>query len=264
VRSGGGGGGMVGNNHYRTVRKRSHQGQVLIEMVLVFILFMAIFFGLFDLAHAYFNYATLTEACRSAVRNAVVQPYDGGNLASGIGQDVADVFSAFRFWNTDAFSSGNVTCTVPSIENLTDTPITVEAEVSISLIVLDIFPGIPEPFVIRTSTSAYYEIADEPNESMFSPDEENDTGVIDPTDTDGDGLPDVLDAFPGDPTETQDTDNDGIGDNTDEDDDNDSLDDIDDPYPLSIDGDQDGYTDAEEIENGTDPTNRLDPLPIIE
>jgi hypothetical protein len=51
-------------------------------------------------------------------------------------------------------------------------------------------------------------------------------------DTDGDGEPDVSDAFPYDARETIDTDDDGLGDNTDPDDDNDGVPDGDDLYPL--------------------------------
>jgi len=47
-----------------------------------------------------------------------------------------------------------------------------------------------------------------------------DCGVAD---SDGDGVPDVDDAFPNDPTEQSDNDMDGIGDNADTDDDNDGL-----------------------------------------
>ena len=53
-------------------------------------------------------------------------------------------------------------------------------------------------------------------------------------DTDTDGVCDDSDAFPGDPAETADSDGDGIGDNSDLDDDN------------------DGWSDAEEDECGTD------------
>jgi len=42
-------------------------------------------------------------------------------------------------------------------------------------------------------------------------------------DSDGDGVPDVEDAFPLDPNETMDTDGDGLGNNSDEDDDNDGM-----------------------------------------
>lgn len=49
-------------------------------------------------------------------------------------------------------------------------------------------------------------------------------------DTDGDGVPDSLDAFPNDPNESRDTDGDGLGDNADPDDDNDT---IPDSYELS-------------------------------
>ena len=54
-------------------------------------------------------------------------------------------------------------------------------------------------------------------------------------DSDDDGVDDGSDAFPLNPNETTDTDSDGIGNNSDSDDDN------------------DGYTDAEEENEGTDP-----------
>ncbi len=56
-------------------------------------------------------------------------------------------------------------------------------------------------------------------------------------DQDNDGTGDNADAFPLDPSEQTDTDGDGVGNNSDEDDDN------------------DGYTDEEETEFGTDPLN---------
>ena len=51
-------------------------------------------------------------------------------------------------------------------------------------------------------------------------------------DGDGDKVPDVIDAFPIDPTEWVDSDGDGIGNNADPDDDNDGIPDIIDPAPL--------------------------------
>ena len=56
-----------------------------------------------------------------------------------------------------------------------------------------------------------------------------------PTDSDNDGIPDDQDAFPADPNEWEDTDNDGIGNNADPDD------------------DEDGFSDQDEITAGTDP-----------
>jgi hypothetical protein len=53
-----------------------------------------------------------------------------------------------------------------------------------------------------------------------------------PPDADGDGYPDEQDAFPNDPMEWLDTDEDGIGNNADSDDDNDGIPDDVDPYPL--------------------------------
>jgi len=52
-------------------------------------------------------------------------------------------------------------------------------------------------------------------------------------DTDGDGALDGVDAFPTDPSEQQDTDHDGIGNNEDPDDDNDGVPDVEDPAPLN-------------------------------
>ena len=51
-------------------------------------------------------------------------------------------------------------------------------------------------------------------------------------DSDGDTYPDIIDAFPLDPAEWIDTDEDGIGNNADPDDDNDGLPDAVDPFPL--------------------------------
>jgi subtilisin family serine protease len=52
------------------------------------------------------------------------------------------------------------------------------------------------------------------------------------TDSDSDGVVDVLDAFPMDPNETLDTDSDGTGNNADTDDDGDGIPDATDPNPL--------------------------------
>ncbi len=72
--------------------------------------------------------------------------------------------------------------------------------------------------------------------------------VADPAgDPDGDGVPNTDDAFPSDPTESADTDADGVGNNADEDDDDDGVDDADDTFPLdpaeASDSDQDGVGD---------------------
>jgi hypothetical protein len=81
------------------------------------------------------------------------------------------------------------------------------------------------------------------------------------SDRDGDGTGDNADAFPDDSAETQDSDNDGVGDVRDafdedstefEDTDGDGVGDAADP-----DDDGDGYSDAEELAQGTDPKNRF-------
>jgi len=89
--------------------------------------------------------------------------------------------------------------------------------------------------------------------------------LVGPTvDSDRDGVPDAQDAFPTDPNEWQDTDSDGTGDNADTDDDGDGMPDgWEVQYglnPLLNDalGDKDGdrYTNFQEYEAGTDPTDR--------
>jgi len=88
-------------------------------------------------------------------------------------------------------------------------------------------------------------------------------GPVQYLDSDGDGIPNVYDAFPIDPQESMDTDGDGIGNNADTDDDNDGMPDTwETQYELnplvddaSGDKDNDGYTNFEEYEEGTDPTD---------
>jgi len=80
-------------------------------------------------------------------------------------------------------------------------------------------------------------------------------------DTDGDGVGDNTDAFPDDPAETQDSDNDGVGNARDafpgdpnefEDTDGDGVGDVADP-----DDDGDGFSDAQELADGTNPKSRF-------
>jgi len=56
--------------------------------------------------------------------------------------------------------------------------------------------------------------------------------VVIPQDSDGDGVEDASDAFPRNPNESMDTDNDGLGNNVDTDDDNDGVSDDLDSFPL--------------------------------
>ena len=96
---------------------------------------------------------------------------------------------------------------------------------------------------------------------VLDPDDDND-GLEDaldefPLDFDNDGVDDALDAFPQDPSESLDTDRDGIGNNVDSDDDGDELADereiqlgLD---PLAADSDGDSVLDGEELDLGLDP-----------
>ena len=72
-------------------------------------------------------------------------------------------------------------------------------------------------------------------------------------DTDGDGVSDEEDAFPDDPAASVDTDEDGLPDDWNEGATAEQIADSD--LTLDNDDDNDGYTDAEEIDAGTDPQN---------
>ena len=99
--------------------------------------------------------------------------------------------------------------------------------------------------------------------------------VVYKVDTDNDGTPDSLDAFPNNSDESVDTDHDGIGNNADADDDNDGFLDANDDLPLNpneqtdtdhdgignnadTDDDNDGISDTQEIANGLNPLNASD------
>lgn len=75
-------------------------------------------------------------------------------------------------------------------------------------------------------------------------------------DTDNDGVVNASDDFPNDPTETIDTDSDGIGNNADTDDDGDGYADINDDFPLNsfehVDTDNDGAGDNSDIDDDGD------------
>ena len=74
-----------------------------------------------------------------------------------------------------------------------------------------------------------------------------------PPDSDDDGVLDDDDAFPNDPAASVDTDGDGMPDDW-----NEGVDDIlisESTLTLDDDDDNDGYTDEEELAEGTDPTD---------
>lgn len=92
------------------------------------------------------------------------------------------------------------------------------------------------------------------------------TGIVD---SDEDGTPDSEDAFPNDPSEQVDTDNDGIGNNADTDDDDDGMpDEWENTYGLNplvddaqADNDNDGIRNIDEYNAGTNPTLAQGNLP---
>jgi hypothetical protein len=74
-------------------------------------------------------------------------------------------------------------------------------------------------------------------------------------DDDNDGVDDVNDTFPFDPTESGDNDGDGIRNNADSDDDNDGVDDVNDPFPR--DHDDDGADDSNDRDDDNDGIDDL-------
>tara|TARA_B100001175_G_scaffold247037_1_gene213769 strand:- start:793 stop:4842 length:4050 start_codon:yes stop_codon:yes gene_type:complete len=93
------------------------------------------------------------------------------------------------------------------------------------------------------------------------------TNLTEDLDDDNDGILDINDAFPLDPTEDIDTDGDGVGDNTDDDDDGDGYSDLMDAFPLDssewldTDGDVIGdNTDTDDDNDGTLDTDDAFPL----
>jgi hypothetical protein len=78
-----------------------------------------------------------------------------------------------------------------------------------------------------------------------------DTPLTEDLDDDNDGVPDTSDRFPLDATESQDTDNDGVGNNEDTDDDNDAVPDAGDNCPLNSNANQ-LDTDADALGNVCD------------
>jgi len=86
-------------------------------------------------------------------------------------------------------------------------------------------------------------------------------------DSDGDGVPDHLDAFPNDASESVDTDNDGIGNNADTDDDGDGVSDSEDDFPLdaseTLDTDGDGIgNNADTDDDGDGVSDSEDDFPL--
>ena len=81
-------------------------------------------------------------------------------------------------------------------------------------------------------------------------------------DIDGDGVLNAEDAFPADPSESVDTDGDGIGNNADLDDDGDGVPDVDDAFPL--DTSEHADTDGDGVGNNADSDDDGDGVPDVD
>ena len=91
--------------------------------------------------------------------------------------------------------------------------------------------------------------------------------AVEDLDDDNDGVPDLDDALPLDPSESEDTDNDGVGNNADTDDDGDGVDDAEDAFPIdaseSEDTDNDGVgNNADTDDDGDGVVDAEDAFPL--
>ncbi|AWB66016.1 hypothetical protein C2869_05995 [Saccharobesus litoralis] len=117
---------------------------------------------------------------------------------------------------------------------------------------VDVFPLDPSEWIDTDADGAGNNAdLDDDNDGLSDLDElANGTDPLNP-DTDGDIYSDLVDVFPLDASEWLDTDNDGIGNNSDLDDDNDGVSDTDElangTDPLNPDTDADGYNDLEDV-----------------
>lgn len=123
----------------------------------------------------------------------------------------------------------------------------------------DLTPGVTYFFVVRAFVGD--EESSDSNQVEYSP---PDSGTSELSDSDGDGIADTVDAFPDDPSEWLDTDNDGVGNNADTDDDGDGMPDnwetqYDGLNPLVNDAhddlDGDGITNLDEYHASSDPAD---------
>ena len=124
------------------------------------------------------------------------------------------------------------------------------------------------PFVNNSALSTINYCEDRngwPGESIFGI--ANIVSVI-CNDIDGDGVSDDLDVFPFDPSETRDSDSDGVGDNADMDVDGDGVANVEDAYPLdpneTLDTDNDGIGNNSDADNdGDGVVDEFDHLPLF-
>lgn len=124
--------------------------------------------------------------------------------------------------------------------------------------VQDLTPGTTYYFVVRAYVGD--EVSSNSNELAYTPP----AGVSgETTDNDADGIDNSVDAFPDDPTEWLDTDNDGIGNNADTDDDGDGMPDSWEAQYIGLnpliddalnDLDGDGVTNLDEYQADSDPS----------
>lgn len=105
---------------------------------------------------------------------------------------------------------------------------------------------------------------DDDDDTLTDQEETTSSDPTDPldSDSDDDGTPDGQDAFPNDPNEQSDNDNDGIGDNADTDDDNDGTPDSTDAFPN--DATEDTDSDGDGVGDNADPDDDNDGIPDVD
>ena len=130
--------------------ENSRKGQSLVEFALIFPIFIMLVFGIIDFARGFYQYSILNEACRKAVRKAVVMKYNPSNMRTQINSTVSDVFDNYRF-SGDSLS--DIDITIPSSSQLDTEPILVRAQSEFNSIIANLIPGLTNPLTIFIASS---------------------------------------------------------------------------------------------------------------
>ena len=228
---------------------KTTNAQAIVEFVLVFPLLVLLTFAIIDFARGFYIYSVLNEACRVAVRQLAVMPYDEEAMDDRARRTIQEAVTKLRLFK-DNVADEDITVTIPPLGKTTTQPIEIEAKTRFYSVIANLVPGLSNPLAITASAAMFYEFAGEPQVVE---------GLLDiepapppPPDSDGDGFPDSVEVAAGtdpqDPNDHPPVDSDGDG-MTDEEEVAQGTD------PHDSDSDNDGLSDSYEVTHGTNPNN---------